>query len=78
MRNKYTRINKNEYSKNENEKEIKENCKIKINDIDINFNYFHEFKEKGNYIIKYIFTNNLTNTNCLFSNLISILGMLLI
>ena len=54
-----------EYKKYKNAKEI-EKCKIKINDIDIGFNYFHLFKEKGKYIIKYIFSNNLTNTNCMF------------
>ena len=67
IRNEYFKgMEKEEYYKYENEKEIKENCKIKINDININFNYFHEFNEKGKYIIKYTFTNNLTNTNCMF------------
>ena len=60
-----------EYKKYKNAKEIKK-CKIKINDIDIGFNYFHEFKEKGKYIIKYIFSNNLTNTNNIFSDCTSL------
>ena len=75
IRNHYLNVDKNEYYKYENEKEIKENCKIKINDININFNYFHEFKEKGKYIIKYIFTNNLTNTNCMFCDCKSLINI---
>ena len=34
-----------------------------INNILIPFNYFYEFKNKGKYIIKYKFKNNLINTN---------------
>ena len=37
-----------------NENEIKK-CEIKINDELIPFNYFHKFKSKGKYIIKYIY-----------------------
>ena len=36
----------------ENEKEIKENCIIKINNKIIPFNYYNKFNEKGKY--KYI------------------------
>ena len=36
----------------ENEKEIKENCEIRINDIIIPFSYFCKFKKKGKYKIK--------------------------
>ena len=43
----------------ENEKEIKENCKIKINDEIIPFSYFYKFKNKGKYIIQYSFINKL-------------------
>ena len=68
-------MDKNEYYKYENEKEIKENCKIKINDININFNYFHKFLKTGNYIIKYIFTNNLTKTNFMFYNCKSLINI---
>ena len=50
-----------------NEKEIK-NCEIRINDELIPFNYFHKFKMKGKYIIKYIFYNYLTKTNFMFSD----------
>ena len=50
-----------------NEKEIKDNCQIKINNNYIDFNYFYKFKEKGKYIIKYIFNNNITKTNHMFS-----------
>ena len=37
--------------KYENEKEIKENCKIKINNKIISFNYLYKFKEKGKFKI---------------------------
>ena len=33
----------------------------------IEFSYFFEFKEKGKYIIKYIFLNNITKTDFMFS-----------
>ena len=59
-------IKEKDYYLYENEKEIKENCKIKINNNEINFNYYYKFKEKGKYIIQYIFTNNLTKTDCMF------------
>ena len=52
-------IRTNNYEQNEecnNEEEIK-NCEIKINDKLIPFNYFYNFKSKGNYIIKYTFKN---------------------
>ena len=52
---------------NNNEKEIK-NCEIRINDKLISFNYFHKFKIKGKYIIKYSFNDYLTNTSYMFSN----------
>ena len=46
-RNHYTGwIKEEDYYKYENEKEIKDNCKIKINNNDIDFNYYNEFKEK--------------------------------
>ena len=50
----------------ENEKEIKENCEIKINDKIIPFSYFYKFNKIGKYKIKYSFKNNLTKTSCLF------------
>ena len=45
--NKYTKVNK----KYENEKEIKDNCIIQINNEAIPFSYFYKFKEKGKYKI---------------------------
>ena len=48
-----------------NEEEIK-NCEIKINDILIPFTYFHKFKNKGKYKIKYIFKQFLTKTDYMF------------
>ena len=50
----------------ENEKQIKENCEIFINDEFFPFSYFHKFKKKGKYTILYIFKNNITNTNYMF------------
>ena len=53
--------------KYENEREIKENCIIKINNKRIPFNYFYKFKEKGKFIIKYLFKKNIKNSNYMFS-----------
>ena len=50
-----------------NEKEIKENCIIKINNKIIPFNYFYKFKEKGKFIIEYSFKNNIKNISFMFS-----------
>ena len=48
-----------------NEDEIKK-CQIEINGELIKFNYFHKFKSKGKYIIKYTFNNIITKTCYLF------------
>jgi len=58
---------KDEANKYENEKEIKDNCKIKINNNYIDFNYFYKFKEKGKFIIKYLFKNNITKVDYIFN-----------
>ena len=50
----------------ENEKEIKDNCEIKINNETIPFSYDYKFNKVGKYIIKYSFKNNITKTSCLF------------
>ena len=52
----------------ENEKELKENCEIKINDNKIKFSYFNQFKKAGKYTIKYLFKKNLINTGYIFGN----------
>ena len=52
----------------ENKEEIEENVKITINDKIIGFSYYHKFKKLGNYKIKYIFKNSLTNLSCIFWN----------
>ena len=62
-----TNINRKIYYKYENEKEIKDNCKIKINCNIIDFTNFYVFKEVGKYIIEYGFTNNMTKIDCLFA-----------
>ena len=51
--------------KYKNENEIKK-CNIKINNKMIQFNYFNKFKEEGNYKIKYIFNENITNMSYMF------------
>ena len=54
--------------KYENEKEIKDNCKIEINGKTFPFAYYFTFPQKGKFIIKYSFSKNLTNTNHMFYN----------
>ena len=51
-----------------NEKEIKENIEIKINEKKIEFTYDYKFKKEGKYKIEYLFKNNLTNTCYMFSD----------
>ena len=60
---------------NKNEKEIKENCIIEINNEIIPFSYFHKFEKKGKYKIKYLFKNNLTKTYCMFHGCISLTNL---
>ena len=50
----------------ENEKEIKENCEIRIEDKIIPFSYFYKFNKKGKYNIKYIFKKKLTKLDYMF------------
>ena len=50
----------------QNEKEIKDNCEILINNKLIKFNYYHKFNKEGNYTIQYSFKQNLKNINHLF------------
>ena len=57
--------NENDY-KYENEKEIKENCEIKINNELIPFSYKYKFKTKGKYLIQYSFKKNLSNMSYMF------------
>ena len=62
-------------SKRENEKEIKANCTIIINDQNIGFSYSYSFQKVGKYKIKYIFKNNLTKLNFMFYNCKSIINL---
>ena len=55
-----------DYYKYENEKEIKENIEIKINEKKINFSYTYKFEKEGKYKIEYLFKNNITKTNYMF------------
>ena len=57
-----------------NEKEITE-CEIKINGEPIPFSYFHKFKNKGYFTIKYLFNINLTKTNHMFFNCRSLVNI---
>ena len=59
----------------ENEKELKENCVILIDNNPINFIYFYKFKETGNYKIKYLFMKNIANINDLFANCSSLIKL---
>ena len=65
----YKRKNKDENNndyKYGNEKEIRENCKIIINNEIIPFSYYHRFEKEGKYQIKYLFKKNLIKTIFLF------------
>ena len=68
--NSYEEINRvielKSYTEFQNERELKENCKIEISGNTIPFNYFYKFNNKGNYIIKYLFSKNLTNIKYMF------------
>jgi len=61
-----------EYCKFGNEKEIKENCKIKINNEIIPFSYYYKFEKKGKNIIQYSFINKLKKTDFMFDGCESI------
>ena len=61
--------------KYENEKEIKENIEIKINDKPIKCSYYYKFEKEGNYIIKYSFKNNLNKTCYMFSYCDSLINL---
>ena len=54
----------------ENEKEIKENCLIKIDNKINKFNYFYKFN-KGKYKVEYIFINKITKTDYIFQGCFS-------
>ena len=58
--------NKEDDWKYENEKEIKENIIIKIDEKIIPFSYYHKFEKVGKYKIQYSFKNDLTKTNHMF------------
>ena len=56
----------------ENEREIKQNCEIIINNEKIPFSFFYKFNKKGKYIILYLFKNKLSKINNLFHSCSSI------
>ena len=58
-----------------NEKEIKENIEIKINEKIIEFTYYYQFNKEGKYIIEYSFKNNLTKTCYMFYGCNSLISL---
>ena len=62
-------------SKYKNEKEIKRNIAIKINEDIIPFSYYYKFQEEGKYIIQYTFKNSLTKTNHMFYKCNSLINL---
>ena len=69
-----SKIEEDDY-KYKNEKEIKENIEIKINEKKIEFTYYYKFEKEGNYSIEYSFKNNLTNINYMFCGCDSITNL---
>ena len=63
----YREDNKKIKEEFKNEEEIKDICKIRINNTTIPFSYFYTFKKKGVYQIKYIFKENIKKIDFLFS-----------
>ena len=49
-----------------NEKEIKENCELYLNENKIDFCYKYKFTKEGKNTIKIIFKKPLININCMF------------
>ena len=72
---KYNLENKEDDCKYENEKEIKQNCEIKINGNIIPFSYFYIFKEKGIYQIQYSFKKKLSKTCYMFIDCESLINI---
>ena len=57
-----------------NEEEIK-TCEIFINNKKIDFTYYYEFPNEGNYKIKYVFKQLLNSTNYMFYGCNSLLSL---
>ena len=66
----------NNFNKNveklKNEKEIKDNCEIRINGKKITFSYFYKFDNKGIYNIRYIFKKDMKKLDYMFYNCTSL------
>ena len=70
------REGKIEYNGISNEKDIKDNCEIYINEKKINFCYkYNKLEKKDKNIIKIIFNKSLSNTNWLFKDCSSITSL---
>ena len=61
--------------KYKNEKEIRENCKIKINNIEYPFSYFYKFDTPGIYEIKYSFKSKITKTDFMFAECFNLISL---
>ena len=59
----------------ENEKEIKDNCEIRINDEIIPFSYYYKFKIKGKYKIEYRFKNKIIKNDFMFADCSSLTNL---
>ena len=59
-----------------NEKEIKDNCELYLNENKIDFSYKYKFPKEGKYTFKIIFLKNLININCIFMDCDKILSVL--
>ena len=59
----------------ENEKEIKEKCKIKINNQNIPFCYNYKFNKAGKYIIEYTFNDLISKTDYMFRDCESLVNL---
>ena len=72
---KYSNLKVEDEDKYKNEKELKENIIIKINEKKIEFTYNYKFKKEGTYKIEYLFKNNLTKTCFMFFDCKSITNL---
>ena len=72
---KYSNLKVEDEDKYKNEKEIKENIEIKINEQKIEFSYNYKFTKEGKYKIEYLFKKILTKTCFLFYDCYSLIDL---
>ena len=62
-----------EYKKEfENEKDIKKNCEIIIDNVQYDFSYYYKFNKEGTHTIKYNFEKNIEKIDYMFCNCTSL------